>query len=44
MKVLHIITGLNDSGAETVLFPLITHHKNNQHVVVLLTGKGKHGY
>ena len=43
MKVLHIITGLNDGGAEAVLFRLITHDTKNQHAVVSLTTEGKYG-
>jgi len=43
MKVLHIITSLNDGGAEAVLFRLITHDIKNQHVVVSLTSEGKYG-
>jgi len=43
MKVLHIITGLADGGAEAVLFRLITHDTKNQHAVVSLTSEGKYG-
>lgn len=43
MKVLHIITGLADGGAEAVLFRLITHDTKNQHAVVSLTTEGKYG-
>jgi glycosyltransferase involved in cell wall biosynthesis len=43
MKVLHVITGLADGGAEAVLFRLITHDTKNQHVVVSLTTEGKYG-
>ena len=42
MKVLHIITGLADGGAEAVLFRLITHDTKNQHVVVSLTTEAKY--
>ena len=43
MRVLHIITGLNDGGAEGVLYRLITHDQENEHGVVSLTGAGKYG-
>jgi glycosyltransferase involved in cell wall biosynthesis len=43
MKVLHIITSLNDGGAEAVLFRLIAHDTKNQHAVVSLTSEGKYG-
>jgi len=43
MRVLHIITGLNDGGAETVLYRLVTHDADNDHNVVSLTGEGKYG-
>lgn len=43
MKVLHIITGLNNGGAEGVLYRLITHDKRNDHVVISLLDEGKYG-
>jgi glycosyltransferase involved in cell wall biosynthesis len=43
MRILHIITGLADGGAEAVLFRLITHDTKNQHAVVSLTTEGKYG-
>ena len=43
MRVLHIITGLNDGGAEGVLYRLITHNPHDAHYVVSMTGEGKYG-
>lgn len=43
MKVLHIITGLEEGGAEAVLYRLIVHDSKNIHEVVSLTSQGKYG-
>jgi glycosyltransferase involved in cell wall biosynthesis len=43
MKVLHIITGLNDGGAEAVLYRLITADTDNTHHVVSLMDQGVYG-
>ena len=42
-KVLHIITGLNDGGAEGVLSRLCLHSRNVEHTVISLMDAGKYG-
>ncbi|MCK7546993.1 glycosyltransferase family 4 protein [Marinobacter koreensis] len=42
-KVVHIITGLNDGGAEGVLARLCLHSEQVQHVVISLMDEGKYG-
>jgi glycosyltransferase involved in cell wall biosynthesis len=43
-KVIHIITGLGDGGAEAILVQLIKNqHNPSNHTVVSLTDKGKYG-
>lgn len=42
-KVVHIITGLNDGGAEGVLTRLCLHSKGASHVVISLMDTGKYG-
>lgn len=43
MKVLHVITGLNDGGAEASLYRLVAHDTADTHRVVSLTSDGKYG-
>lgn len=43
-KVLHIITGLGDGGAEGVLSRLCIAEESNKHIVISLLDEGKYGY
>ena len=42
-KIIHIIVGLGDGGAEATLFKLISNDLNNYHIVISLTNDGKYG-
>ncbi|MDF3384584.1 MULTISPECIES: glycosyltransferase [unclassified Sulfitobacter] len=41
--IVHVITGLNDGGAEAALYRLCTHDKSNHHHVISLMDGGKYG-
>ncbi|MDP4545696.1 glycosyltransferase [Psychrobacter faecalis] len=43
MKIVHIITGLNNGGAEGVLYRLVTHDQDNEHIVISMMDAGKYG-
>ncbi len=42
MKILHIITGLKDGGAENILYKICQHDKLNNHIVISITSGGKY--
>ena len=42
-KILHIISGLNDGGAESLLFKFLCNTENNINYVISLKGPGKYG-
>lgn len=43
MKIVHIITGLNNGGAEGVLYRLCKFDTDCEHVVISMMGEGKYG-
>ena len=43
MKIVHLITGLNNGGAEGVLYRLVTNDKENEHIVISMMDAGKYG-
>jgi len=43
LKIVHIITGLNDGGAEAVLYRLCKYDKDNIYVGVSMMDEGKYG-
>ena len=42
MKLVHIITGLGDGGAELTLFKICKYDTINRHIVISLKGPGKY--
>ena len=42
MKILHIITGLGDGGAELTLYKICKYDTSNIHIVISLKDKGKY--
>ena len=42
MRIIHIITGLGDGGAEHTLFKICKYDKLNKHIVISLKGSGKY--
>lgn len=42
MKIVHIITGLGDGGAEHTLYKICKYDVNNKHIVISLIGSGKY--
>ena len=43
MKIIHIITGLNNGGAEGFLFRLCKENNHNKHIIISLTDSGRFG-
>ena len=43
MRIVQIITSLNDGGAEGVLFNICKNDDKNEHIVISLMDKGKYG-
>ena len=44
MKIVHIITSLDDGGAEHTLYKICKYDKFNKHIVISLKGTGKYFY
>lgn len=42
MKVLHIITGLKDGGAENILYKICQYDRSNHHIIISITSGGKY--
>ena len=43
MRIVHLIIGLGDGGAERSLYKLVTADGSNEHIVISLTSQGKYG-
>ena len=43
MRVLHIISGLGNGGAEAILFNLCQSSSDDEHIVISLLDEGKYG-
>lgn len=43
LRVLHVISGLGDGGAEAVLYRVLTADRDNDHTVVSLIDRGRYG-
>ena len=44
MKIVHIITSLDDGGAEHTLYKICKYDKSSEHIVISLKGAGKYFY
>ena len=42
MRILHIITGLGNGGAENTLYKVCKYDTKNKHIVISITTKGKY--
>ena len=42
MKIIHIITGLGDGGAENTLYKVCKYDKSNEHIVISFKSSGKY--
>jgi glycosyltransferase involved in cell wall biosynthesis len=43
LRILHVINGLDDGGAEGVLYRICTYNKEHEHIVFSMKGLGKYG-
>jgi len=43
LRILHVINGLDDGGAEGVLYRICTYDKEHEHIVLSMQGLGKYG-